>query len=100
VFGYVWYELRYFIQRGWYGVSDYDAWSLYNYVARVMANGLPAISLHGYPGRYTPEEWAARLRTMQEFFKIVADESDPDLEDSKAPEALQMFAENFYDLWD
>ena len=95
----LWAEIGYFFQRGLYGVSDYDAWSLFVYIARVMANGLPALT-HSTPTRYTDEEWAERLATLRDFFQLIADESDPDRGDDIAPEALRVFTEDYFDLWD
>jgi hypothetical protein len=99
IFGYVWAELRYFVQRGWYGVSDYDAYSLYIYVSRVLANGLPVLYA-GHPARYTEEEWDFRLNEMRHFFELVAsDDGKGELAEVKYPQALSILVEDFFDLW-
>ena len=82
-----------------------DSCDLDAYVASILSRGLRRLikDMHGYPARYSPQEWRDRLTTMAEGFEAaqrIFDSServgDPDL----LGQALTMFDRDFLNLWD
>ena len=116
------YEIKFFIQRGRRGWSDRDVWSLDNYFADVISQGVDHLrkNCHGYPSNLSDKEWNSILETISEGFKLsVTIDDDLFIEDckndsltndqirekykervEKISKAFDLFKEYFRSLWD
>ncbi len=65
---YLWFECKWFVQRGLYGYADCDVWSLDGYLCEWLPSALRRFKTgHSYPGTGLAnkmEKWAAMLETM------------------------------------
>lgn len=56
-------ECRDFVQRGWRGYTDIDAWNYGPWICQVSEPVLRGLARHacGHPQKYTMAEWSAKL---------------------------------------
>ena len=82
-----------------------DSENLDFYVAKILGLGLRRLARdsQGYPPRYTPKEWEARLKAMAEGFeaaqRIYVGEEQPG-DAALLEQALTMLNRDFLNLWD
>jgi hypothetical protein len=80
-------EVRYFIQRGYRGYSDRDAWAFDDYLAKVISKGVEHLRLikHGWPGDpMTEEEWDRILKDIVEGFELYMTQENLFFEDCRS----------------
>ena len=110
-----WREVKWFIQRGLYGVSDCDVWSFDYYLCEILASGLEELS-HGisYPGHgemNTYKKWRDALKLNAKRFQNVIDYEDEGCLNDKnyskgkqvyheLDEAWKFISKWFGNLWD
>lgn len=96
-------------QRARRGFSDYDVWNLDGYLAQMIADTVAHLRAHGhgYPGNLSNEaEWDAILKRIEVPLRSWAEhkhDMDPDEEDrwmERCRDALELFREYFFTLWD
>ena len=101
-------DFRLSIVRAWQrwrrGYSEQDTWSLDSFLSPVILGGLQGLRERqlGHPGRYTSEEWDARLDVMIAGFTAAtkgAWEMDED-DHAAFKKGAEMFIEDYFDLWD
>ena len=87
-------------ERSLYGVSAPDCWSLDNYLAQVIANGVCMLAHNttSYPMYLEPHEWYAVLFAIWDGF--AQDRFGGGFDCEKHDLAMSLFAEYFHDLWD
>lgn len=104
-------KIKWFIQRGKRGYSDYDTWSFDVYIVGVLAGGLKHLSKHaaGFPGNDefpTWESWSDKLKevaeVLEKYDKIfdIMDLKEEEKIYNDTQEALKWVAENVGALWD
>lgn len=74
----MYYEVKYFIQRGRRGWADQDTWGLDNYLDSWLPDAIDHLNehTHGYPPELTPEKWSEILKTIAEGFRARQKASD------------------------
>ena len=112
----LWDVVRDFCERGWYGYSVTDLWSLNEYINAWLPGALRNLADHGYsmPDGLSPEEWHAILHDMADKWE----RGDPDTVhfhkgmpweeymaqvercEAISQEALDLFSKWYRDLWD
>jgi hypothetical protein len=101
-------KAKWFIQRGYRGYADCDAWSLDYYLAGWMPAAIKYLeeNKHGTPIGMTPKGWATRLRIMREGFEAVKEMDEIPNRNRyrqlkrKMDKGLRLFAGHFLCLWD
>lgn len=112
-------EIKWFIQRGIRGWSEFDAWDLHCYLLKIMKEGTEYLRKyqHGYPASLTEEKWQKKLDEMIWSFQYLLDKEDiwgqdyyrvgeeqanknKEINEKRAKEGLKVFIEHFRDLWD
>lgn len=114
----LYYQAKWFIQRGMRGYSDYDVWGWCHHHSRMMVGVLKQLrqTTHGYPLGMSPKKWDKKLKFMQDGFQAFVDEDDNVISyrklstkeyhklmmqrQRKVRAALKQFRECYYDLWD
>ena len=98
-------DVRFFIQRLTRGWDDSETWSLDHSFAKMIAPRLRRfreITIATPPDK-TPDEWTVILDTMIEGFKFIGSEefflTDDEEKHEVARKALDLFSQNYYDLW-
>lgn len=102
------YHAKWFVQRGYRGYSDSDAWDLGYYLAGWMPSALLRLEKNklGHPCGMTRKGWDTRLRIMREGFEAAAAIGDtPDIKECRRLErrmnkGLEMFQRHYLSLWD
>ena len=102
------YRIKWFIQRGYRGYADCDAWSLDYYLAGWMPAALKRLENNkiGCPCGMTPRGWRTRLRIMRDGFE--AARAMGDIFDAKQyrqlkrrlDKGLKVFSVHYLSLWD
>lgn len=96
-------------QRSRRGFSTYDVWNLDGFLAQTIADTIAHLRDHGhgYPGNVSgEEEWNDILTRIEVPLRSWAEhhyDMDLDEEDrwmSRCNEALELFREHFFSLWD
>lgn len=106
----LYYEAKWFIQRGYRGYSDRDVWSISWYLCEWMPKALAQLkrTTHGYPVGLTNKVWHAKLDRMINAFKIAGKIQNYDYKTTEeARLAMQQFRRDFnlvkthfFSLWD
>lgn len=104
------YHTKWFVQRGWRGWADCDAWSIDYYLAEWLPCALDRLISNkiGHPVGMTQRGWATRLKRMKRGFITARKISDFDYKTPRAAMAahrqmkrdLGVFVEHFLSLWD
>lgn len=91
------------------GFSGYDAWNLDGYLAQVIADGARWLreNSHGYPADLNGiEEWKAVLERIETPLRVWAEQrhdmtlDEEERWEERCREALALFGEYFFALWD
>jgi hypothetical protein len=120
-------KIKSFYQRGRRGWADEDTWNFFSYLCDIIAPALRRLgdNCHGCPDAYYDQhkendechKWRAILETMAQGFeaakyldnlafikiedgKLVSDDDANRNAVNKAKVGLELFAENFLNLWD
>jgi hypothetical protein len=105
----IYYEVRYFIQRGLYGYADSDTWSLDYYLSSWLPSAIRRLQgAHGHPCGLTQKKWEIILERIAEGFEagIKIEENclykgkEFALLQRKEKYGLKLFTEYFHNLWD
>ena len=114
----LYYQAKWFIQRGHRGYSDRDMWGWFSHHSQIMVGVLRDLrrTTHGHPLGLTPGKWDKKLRIMQEGFQAVIDEDNDFTSYKKLSRkahlklvygrrrktmlGLKYFREYYYSLWD
>lgn len=108
-------DIKWFIQRGRNGYSDYDLWSFDSYLSKVISKALIQLrdKGHGYPGElcdgcmkayeehecHGEEAWSAILTEISEAFAM--DKFDIDnFDEERFNRGMALFVKHFNNMWD
>jgi len=111
------WQTKYFIQRGLYGYADEDWWGLDDYLSTWLPNALRQYGKRGmsYPGTgeaNTPEKWKAILEKMARGFEAQKKQDDITWNKTKNfktqykklqkefEEGMKLFTKWYGHLWD
>ena len=102
------YRVKWFIQRGYRGYADCDAWGLDYYLAGWMPSALKRLEDNkiGHPCGMTQKGWKTRLRIMREGFEAAKAINDIPTKEQyqklkrRLDKGLKLFAEHYLSLWD
>lgn len=104
------YHTKWFVQRGWRGYADCDAWGLDSYLSQWLPEALESLRthFHGYPVGMTPKGWNTRLKRMRDGFlesrKIHEMEfkspQESKLIQRRVKRGLDVFVKHYFSLWD
>ena len=106
---YFYYGLKYFIQRGLYGYSDRDTWSLDEYIASWLPSAVRRLqNSHGHPCGLTPKKWEKILENIARGFEAGLKIDEDFLYKGKEFALLKrretygfkLFVKYFHCLWD
>ena len=109
IVSWVWGEVRWFIQRGLYGYSDYDWWGLDGYLLKWLPSALRELANgHGYPADLTEVEWRDMLLKTADGLDKGRDyldnpwdyHEDYDAVPAEFGEAMDFIHKWFWHLWD
>lgn len=114
----LYYQAKWFVQRGRRGYSDRDVWGWCDHHSRIMVGVLISLrkTTHGYPIGMSPARWDKKLRVMQDGFQAAIDEEEDLTSYKKLPRkahlslvfsrrrklmlGLKYFRTYYYNLWD
>jgi len=108
ILGYYYREFKWFVQRGLYGYSTCDLWSLDEYLISFLPTAIRELrdTSMGRPCNTTPKEWkktltkiANGLESGKKMWRIV-DEKRPTKAQKEFDEAMRLFHKWFWHLWD
>src|ERR1019366_7545008 len=106
----LYYQAKWFVQRGSRGYADCDVWSLDGYLCSWMPEALATLRKNkmGYPSRLTNKGWDAKLDRMIRAFTIAREIMDMEYETKEEMAAMMkqfrkdfnVFRNHFFSLWD
>jgi hypothetical protein len=103
------YQIKWFLQRGWRGYGENDVWSLDWYLTSWLPSAMGRLNKHGHPAGMTDKGWETRLKCMIAGFKAAREIQDMKHKyksrEQKAAwkrfhTGMKLFHECFFDLWD
>lgn len=105
-----WRELKYFFQRGLYGYSESDVWSLDAYLCTWLPSAIMELrdQSHGCPQDLEMEEWKEILRRIAKGFEaknqliesVDHSKKEEELLEEQFQEGMKWFVKYFTHLWD
>ena len=101
-------QIKWFIQRGRRGFSNYDLWSFDSYLSRMLPAAFDEMRRisHGHPGGLTPEEWDGVLEELAQGFReyhelYIGSFKKIGMEDNEKWErTIRLFGRWYGHLWD
>lgn len=77
------HEIRYFLERGWYGITWRDCWNLDLHLAETLPWAIRMLDSEnntkattGVPGGLTFQEWQHRLEKMARGFEAIQEQNE------------------------
>lgn len=105
IVSWLWREICWFIQRGLYGYSGRDLWSLDYYLTTWLPPALRelALTVHGHPPELTIEQWQQTLNEIADGLDAGREWFD-EMDNINAPpeftKAMEQLHRWFWSLWD